>query len=219
MQVVSKSKKLESTISVFLVIALVVGILGIFVILLDSSSGGGSNVPNYNSGNSSDESSERPEYEFWLRVESLDELREGDKIVITDNKSSVALSTAQESSFRSSTPVYHYPEGQISFGEAVQVITLEKGYTDGTFSLNVGNNGAKEYLSSSDSYNGLITKNAIDAFSSWVITYDSFGNPHITSQGSTQYKYFDYVVTHFSCVSDLSTSIRIYKLYTAVVEV
>ena len=135
----------------------------------------------------------------------------GDNIIIAANNDNYALSTNQKSSNRGAAAITKTND-TVTFGDDVQIITLEAGTTDGTFAFNVGTG----YLyAASSSSNQLKTKASLDANGSWKISI-SEGITSIVAQGTNTRNVMQYNFNNgsplFNCYSSASqTAISLYK--------
>ena len=113
---------------------------------------------------------EEPKVGYTL-VTSINDLSAGDNVVIVATNANVAISTTQNSNNRGQATVAK-SENIVTFGDDVQVMTLEAGSVSGTFAFNTGNGYL--YAASSGS-NYLRTEATLSANSSWNITIASTG--------------------------------------------
>ena len=149
--------------------------------------------------------------ESWVLVTDASTLKTGDQIVIVSAEAAYALSTTQNSNNRGQAAVTK-GDSTITFGEDVQVITLEDGTTTGTFAFNVGNG----YLyAASSSSNNLKTQTTNDDNSSWKITITD-GVASVVAQGANTKNELKYNSSSslFSCYGSVNTQkeIQLYKL-------
>ena len=145
-------------------------------------------------------------------VTDASELKAGDKIVIVAKDSNYALSTTQNGNNRGQATVTKTND-QITFGDDVQVLTLEVGTVDGTFAFNTGSGYL--YAASSGS-NYLKTQTTNNANGSWKIEIASDGKATIKAQGTNTRNWLRYNSTNnppiFSCYGSGQSDVVIYKL-------
>ena len=145
----------------------------------------------------------------WTLVTNISELAAGDKIVIVAKDYNYALSTTQNKNNRGQAAVTK--NGNIvTFGDDVQIITLESGTTAGSYAFNVGNG----YLyAASSSSNHLKTETTLSANSSWAITIAASGTATIKATGSNTRNWLRYNKTSslFSCDGSNQQDVVIYK--------
>ena len=135
-------------------------------------------------------------------VEDASTLKVGQQIIIAASESNVALSTTQNSNNRGQATITK-DGNAVTFGDDVQVITLEEGNVAGTFAFNVGSG----YLyAASSSANHLRTKDELDDDGSWLITIAD-GVATIKAQGNNTNNWLRYNKTSslFSCYGETST--------------
>ncbi len=146
----------------------------------------------------------------WQLCTDVTELAVGDQIVIVVQSEEVALGTTQNTSNRSAASVTK--DGHtITFGDDVQIITLENGVVENTFAFNVGTG----YLyAPSSASNQLKTHASIDENSSWSIVIDSSCVANIVAQGESTRNVLMYNLASnlFSCYSSAQEPVAIYKL-------
>lgn len=146
----------------------------------------------------------------WSLVTDASMLKEGDQIVIAAADSNFALSTEQKDNNRGQA-AYTKDGNTITFGEDVQIITLEAGSVADTWSFKVD----KGYLyAASSSKNYLKTQTTKDANASWAITIDG-GVASIIAQGSNTRNVIQYNQTSslFACYASASQkAVAIYRL-------
>ncbi len=136
----------------------------------------------------------------------------GDEIVIVAAGSDYALSATQSSNNRPQAGVTK-GDNTVTFGEDVQIITLEAGEVEGSFALAVTDG----YLyAASSSKNYLRTQAAIDANASWTIAIAD-GIATVKAQGSYTRNWlrFNSSSKIFSCYGSGQMDISIYRLETA----
>lgn len=146
----------------------------------------------------------------WQLCTDVTELAVGDQIVIVVQSEEVALGTTQNTSNRSAASVTK--DGHtVTFGDDVQIITLENGVVENTFAFNVGTG----YLyAPSSASNQLKTHASIDENSSWSIVIDSSCVANIVAQGESIRNVLMYNLASnlFSCYSSAQEPVAIYKL-------
>lgn len=146
----------------------------------------------------------------WQLCTDITELAVGDQIVIVVQSEEVALGTTQNTSNRSAASVTK--DGHtVTFGDDVQIITLENGVVENTFAFNVGTG----YLyAPSSASNQLKTHASIDENSSWSIVIDSSCVANIVAQGESTRNVLMYNLASnlFSCYSSAQEPVAIYKL-------
>ena len=146
----------------------------------------------------------------WQLCTDVTELAVGDQIVIVVQSEEVALGTTQNTSTRSAASVTK--DGHtVTFGDDVQIITLENGVVENTFAFNVGTG----YLCApSSASNQLKTHASIDENSSWSIVIDSSCVANIVAQGESTRNVLMYNLASnlFSCYSSAQEPVAIYKL-------
>jgi hypothetical protein len=162
-----------------------------------------------NSSPTSDEESEET-VSTWQLCTNVTELAVGDQIVIVVQSEEFALGTTQNTSNRSAASVTK--DGHtVTFGDDVQIITLENGVVENTFAFNVGTG----YLyAPSSASNQLKTHASIDENSSWSIVIDSSCVANIVAQGESTRNVLMYNLASnlFSCYSSAQEPVAIYKL-------
>lgn len=146
----------------------------------------------------------------WQLCTDVTELAVGDQIVIVVQSEEYALGTTQNTSNRSAASVTK--DGHtVTFGDDVQIITLENGVVENTFAFNVGTG----YLyAPSSASNQLKTHASIDENSSWSIDIDSSCVANIVAQGESTRNVLMYNLASnlFSCYSSAQEPVVIYKL-------
>ena len=146
----------------------------------------------------------------WQLCTDVTELAVGDQIVIVVQSEEVALGTTQNTSNRSAASVTK--DGHtVTFGDDVQIITLENGVMENTFAFNMGTG----YLyAPSSASNQLKTHASIDENSSWSIVIDSSCVANIVAQGESTRNVLMYNLASnlFSCYSSAQEPVAIYKL-------
>jgi hypothetical protein len=148
----------------------------------------------------------------WELVKDASALKVGDKIVIVAMGSNYALSTTQNNNNRAQAAVTK--DGNIiTFGDDVQILTLETGAVENTFAFNTGSG----YLSATgaNSSNHLKTKEALDDDGSWTITIAADGIATIKAQNNEERNWLRYNSTNnppiFSCYGSGQADVAIYK--------
>lgn len=166
---------------------------------------------NYVDGVCTNCSEEQPEQSGWMLVKSVEELKAGDKVVIVAKDSAVAMSTTQNSNNRGQASVTKDGES-VTFGDDVQVLTLQAGTTADTLAFYTGS-GYLYAASSSD--NRLKTETTLSANSSWVITIAS-EIATIKAQGTYTRNWMRYNSSSkiFSCYASGQADICLYKEFS-----
>ncbi len=144
----------------------------------------------------------------WTLVTDASTLAEGDKVVIVAKDYNYALSTTQNGNNRGQAAVTK-GDGVVTFGDDVQVLTLEAGTQDNTFAFNTGSG----YLyAASKSSNYLRTETTLSNNSSWTITIAD-GVATIVAQGTNTRNTMQYNQgsSIFSCYSTSQKAICLYK--------
>ncbi len=140
----------------------------------------------------------------------------GDQIIIVASGYDYALSTTQNSNNRGQASVTKDGDN-VSYGEDVQIITLEEGSVDGTFAFNVSTG----YLyAASSSGNQLKTKVTLDENGSWAISVTD-GKASITAPTSSNRNVMQYNQSSslFSCYASASQkALSVYKVNKASIE-
>lgn len=147
----------------------------------------------------------------WQLVNDASSLKAGDKIVIVASDYDYALSTNQKSNNRGQASVVK-SGNTVTFGDDVQILTLEAGTVNGTFAFYTGSDGYLYAASSSSNY--LRTQATNDANGSWVITIAD-GVATVVAQGTNTKNTIQYNQTSslFACYASASQkAISIYKL-------
>lgn len=146
----------------------------------------------------------------WELCTDVSQLSTGDQIIIAVQSGEYALGTTQNTSNRSAASISKNGHS-VSFGDDVQIITLEAGVVENTFAFNVGTG----YLyAPSSSSNQLKTHSSIDGNSSWAITIDSSCVATITAQGESSRNVLMYNSASqlFSCYASTQETVTIYKM-------
>lgn len=141
------------------------------------------------------------EPEGYTLVTDASTLKVGDQIVIVAQDYNYAISTDQKSNNRGQAAV-EKNENVVTFGDDVQVLTLEAGKTAGTFAFNTGS-GYLYAASSSNNY--LKTQAAIDDNASWKIEVAD-GSTSITAPNSSNRNVLQYNQSNslFACYASAS---------------
>ena len=149
----------------------------------------------------------------WTLVKDASNLAAGDQVIIAAAASNVALSTTQNNNNRGQATIMK--NGDIAtFGNDVQVLTLEAGTKSSTFAFNTGSG----YLyAASSSSNHLKTKATKDDNGSWKIDITSAGVATIKATGTYTRNWLRYNSAAnngqlFSCYSSGQNDVCIYKL-------
>ncbi len=150
----------------------------------------------------------------WMLVTDVNDLAVGDEIIIAAQAANYAMSTTQNSNNRAQAAITKVDD-TVTFGDAVQVLTLETGSVADTYAFNTGSG----YLyAASSSKNYLKTQNNIDANASWKIEITAEGVATIKAQGSNTRNWLRYNSTNnppiFACYGSGQTDVVIYKNYT-----
>ena len=147
----------------------------------------------------------------WTLVTNASSLAGGDQVVIVAKEYNYALSTTQNENNRGQASVVKSDQ-IITFGNDVQVLTLEAGTTSGTFAFNTGSG----YLyAASSSKNYLRTETTLSANSSWRVTIADDGTATVVAKGSNTRNTMQYNPSSsiFACYSSASQkAIALYKL-------
>ena len=143
-------------------------------------------------------------------VTDTESLNIGDKIIIADAESNVALSTTQNNNNRGQASITK-KDDNITFGDDVQLLTLAAGNKSGTFAFYTGNG----YLyAASSSSNNLKTKTTLDNDGSWTISITSAGVATIKAQGTNTRNLLRYnsASSLFSCYASGQNDVVIYRV-------
>lgn len=149
----------------------------------------------------------------WTLVTDVSELKAGEQIVIVAANSNVAMSTTQNSNNRGQAAVAKDSNtNTITFGDTVQIITLQEGKVSGTYAFHVGTAGYLYAASSSSNY--LKTKTTLDNNGSWKIEISSAGVATIKAQGTYTRNWMRYnsQSSLFACYASGQQDICIYML-------
>ena len=150
--------------------------------------------------------------EAWTLVTNVSDLQVGDKIIIAAKGYNKALSTTQNGNNRGSAAVTKSGD-TVTFGDDVQIITLEAGKKASTLAFKVDTG----YLyAASGSKNYLKTETTLSDNSSWSITITNAGVATIKAQGSNTRNWLRFNSSNspqlFSCYSSGQADVAIYKL-------
>ncbi|MBQ9125355.1 MAG: hypothetical protein IJY13_01705, partial [Clostridia bacterium] len=151
----------------------------------------------------------------WLLVENASGLNVGDQIVIVANGYNFAMSSTQNKNNRGQAAVTKGGD-KVTFGDGVQIITLESGNVDGTFAFYVEGDSTGYLYAASSGSNYLRTEETLSNNSSWAITIAE-GVATIVAQGSNTRNTMQYNQTSslFACYASASQkALSIYKLST-----
>ena len=146
---------------------------------------------------------------LWNMVSNASSLAVGDKIVIVATGSDYALSTTQGDNNRTAVTVTKNGNS-VTFGDDVQIITLEKGTVDDTWAFYTGSGYL--YAASSEK-NYLRTQPTKDANASWQVTIDNDGVASITAQGTNTKNQLkkNSISALFSCYGSGQQDVAIYR--------
>ena len=159
-----------------------------------------------------EEPTNEPEGTGWYKVENVNWLKAGDKVVITNAASNFAISTTQNNNNRAAVAVTLKNDGTLNIGETVDQFTLVEGNTAGSFAFKGGDN---KYLYAVSGNNYLRSKTAttIDAVSSWTISINATGTK-VFNVGASAYEIQkNNSNATFSCYKSTQTAILLYKYY------
>ena len=148
----------------------------------------------------------------WTLIKDASTLVVGDQVVIAAKDYNYALSTNQKSNNRGQASITKNGDN-ITFGNDVQILTVQKGIIDGTLAFYTGSG----YLyAASNSSNHLKTQVANNANGSWKITVTD-GTASIVAQGNYTRNTLQYNLNNgdplFSCYAEdkLQQPIAIYR--------
>ena len=149
------------------------------------------------------------EIEQWELVTDATTLQVGDQIIIVAKDFNYALSTNQKDNNRGHASINKL-DNIVTFGDDVQIITLENGTNDGTFAFKVNDN--KYLCAASSSSNYLRSYEELDDNGSWLITIID-GVTNVVAQGEYTRNTLKYNNSSslFSCYSSGQQDIVIYK--------
>lgn len=160
------------------------------------------------------ENNEPEQNASWIEVTDVSDLKLGDKVIIAAVDTAVALSTTQNTNNRGQASVTRN-ENTITFGDDVQILTLEEGTVKNTYAFYTGSG----YLyAASSSSNNLKTQGTNNANGSWSITIAD-GTATIVAQGSNTRNTMQYNSSSslFACYASASQkAICLYKQGTVV---
>ena len=145
----------------------------------------------------------------WILVTDVSDLTIGSEIVIAAKDYDYALSTTQNNNNRGTAPITRAGNA-VTFGNDVQIITLENGAVSNTFAFNVGSG----YLyAASSNNNHLKMQNNINNNASWYITLGTDSAASIVAQGDNTRNTIRYNSSSslFSCYASGQQDVVIYK--------
>ena len=214
-----KKSKMFDVILCVVAVLVIVAMVGFFISLtnlLEAENGNGedgSGTPGSDVGGNVSEVPEK-----WERVDNIELLNVGDKIIIVATDYDYALGAVQNTSNRAQVCIVKDGD-TITTIEDAQIITLEEGIVVGTYALSVGNG----YLyAPSSASNNLKTKETLDENGSWLIEIDEFGVASIVAQGESERNVLMYNTVNgiFSCYATSTTqkTVSIYKLIASASE-
>ncbi len=141
----------------------------------------------------------------------------GDTLIITDSDYTTSLSTTQNKNNRGTATISHNTaDSSVTFTCDTQVLTLENGSTEGTYSLKVGD-GYLYAAGGTTTNNYLRTKTEKDGSSSWALTIAETGVASlVAADGTIQRNTLKYNSgnTCFSCYATGQNDISIFKVTT-----
>lgn len=152
------------------------------------------------------------EYEL---VKDVDELNDGDIVIIVYSVNKIALSTKRNSNNIAPTAALEISNDIVKYDDGIQEITLNKNTDDNTFTLNVGDGYL--YAAGGKSSNYLRVKESVDEKATWTITIDSSSNAKIVTTATgikantIQYNANSNGGLVFSCYSGTQKSVQLYK--------
>ena len=146
----------------------------------------------------------------WTLVTNVSQLQVGDQIIIVAKDADVALSTTQNGNNRGAATVTK-SDNTVSFGDDVQVLTIENGSLEGTLAFNTGSG----YLyAASSSKNYLKTQTTLTEAGSWTILITD-GIATIKAPSSIGRNWMRFNPNNgspiFSCYGSGQQDIQIYK--------
>ena len=149
--------------------------------------------------------------EYFKKVTSVSELKEGDHILLAAEKDDTmyALSTIQNTNNRTALEIEETEDGILD-GDSYQTITLGKSGDNWTLYTGSG------YLyAASSSKNYLKTEKDLDDNGKWTISINGLGEAVITAQGSNTHNVlqFNEQDLKFSCYTGTQNDVFIYKSY------
>ena len=148
----------------------------------------------------------------WTLITNASDLNAGDKVVIAAKDYNYAISTTQNGNNRGQASITkNTSNNTITFGDDVQILTLEEGTESGTLAFNTG----VGYLyAASSSKNYMRTETTLSDNSSWEITIADDGTATVVAQGTNTRNTMQYNQSSsiFSCYGSASQkAIVIYK--------
>lgn len=157
----------------------------------------------------------RPEGRVFNLVTSANDLQIGNDIVIAANGSKkIAMSTTQNTNNRGVADIIKSSDySTITITEEVQVFTLERGTTSGTYAFSFDNEGTTYYLyAASSSSNWLKSQQTRDGNASWTVSISS-NEATITAQGTNTRNILRYNANDelFSCYASGQQTVFIYQ--------
>ena len=182
---------------------------------VDDSTGSTNETPpnennSSNSGGGNTNVEDKPQMvKVWQLCTETSEFNVGDQIIIVAQAEEFALGTIQNASNRPAVEIAKNAD-MVSTNADVQVITLEQGMVENTFSFNVGTG----YLyAASSSSNVLKTHASIDENSSWKIEIDANNVANVVAQGASTKNVLMFNATNklFSYYGSTQAPITIYK--------
>ena len=151
------------------------------------------------------------EPESYKLITDVSQLKAGTKVIIAAAEYDFALSTTQNDNNRGKASITK-KENVATFGEDVQILTIEAGKISNTYAFNTGNG----YLyAASSSKNYLRTEITLSNNSSWTISI-SDGVATITAQGTYTHNLLRYNSQNsiFSCYGSGQQEVCLYALIT-----
>ena len=148
----------------------------------------------------------------YTLLTDVSQLTAGSSIVIAAKGYNYAISTTQNSNNRAQAAVKK-SGNTITFGDDVQILTVEAGSTAGSFAFNTGSG----YLfAASSSKNYLKTETSLSANSSWSVDIAADGTATIKAKGGNTRNWLRYNSTNnppiFSCYGSGQADVVIYIL-------
>lgn len=149
----------------------------------------------------------------WNLVKDVNDIAVGDQIIIAAKSANYAISTTQNGNNRAQAAITKVDD-IVTFGDEVQVLTLETGSVTDTYAFNTGSG----YLyAASSSKNYLRTQDNVNANASWKIEIASTGVATIKAQGTNTNNWLRYNSSNnppiFSCYGSGQADVVIYKNY------
>ena len=208
-----KKSKMFDVILCVVAVLVIVAMVGFFISLtnlLEAENGNGEDGSGTQGSDVGGNVSEVPEK--WERVDNIELLSVGDKIIIVATDYDYALG-AEQTSYNRSQVCIEKNGNVVSFTEDTQIITLREGAVAGTFAFEVGTG----YLyAPSSASNYLKTQSTLDENGSWLIEIDELGVASIVAQGESERNVLMYNAVNgiFSCYATSTTqkTVSIYKL-------